>query len=158
MRCSETPRISTSVKRALSPYNQALKHRLEDASWVCCSHYGLRLIVVRTATLLMRRLLWSGPGASACRARASCGRSHVHRAWSRSCGELRSKGWQQTTRHALIGAIRARDEVARREAGRRGRALDGRRDAPGLWSLLMMIGTSSNECRNRRNRESVNLP
>jgi hypothetical protein len=24
---------------------------------VCCSHYGLRLIVVRTATLLMRRLL-----------------------------------------------------------------------------------------------------
>jgi hypothetical protein len=45
------------TKRALSPYNQALKHRLEDASWVCCSHYGLRLIVVRTATLLMRRLL-----------------------------------------------------------------------------------------------------
>ena len=43
--------------RALRPYNQALKHRLEDASWVCCSHYGLRLIVVRTATLLMRRLL-----------------------------------------------------------------------------------------------------
>ena len=24
---------------------------------MCCSHYGLRLIVVRTATLLMRRLL-----------------------------------------------------------------------------------------------------
>jgi hypothetical protein len=45
------------TKRALSPYNQALKHRLEDASWVCCSHYGLRLTVVRTATLLMRRLL-----------------------------------------------------------------------------------------------------
>ena len=39
--------------------NQALKHRLEDASWrgVLYSHYGLRLIVFRTATLLMRRLL-----------------------------------------------------------------------------------------------------
>ena len=47
------------TKRALRPYNQALKHRLEDASWrgVLYSHYGLRLIVFRTATLLMRRLL-----------------------------------------------------------------------------------------------------
>jgi hypothetical protein len=46
------------TKRALRPLTRPL-----SIDWrmlvggVCCSHYGLRLIVVRTATLLMRRLL-----------------------------------------------------------------------------------------------------
>ena len=67
---------------------------------VCCSHYGLRLIVVRTATLLMRRLLvWCE--------RFSCSSElvvvMVEELW-RAARELRSKAWQQTTRHALIGA------------------------------------------------------
>ena len=124
------------TKRALRPYNQALKHRLEDASWVCCSHYGLRLIVVRTATLLMRRLLvWCE--------RLSCSSELVvvmsivrGRGAVESCG--RKPGNRPRGTRSLV-RIRARDEAARREAGRRGRALNGRRDAPGLWSLMMMI-------------------
>jgi hypothetical protein len=126
----------------LRPYNQALKHRLEDASWVCCSHYGLRLIVVRTATLSMRRLLvWCE--------RLSCSSELVvvmsivrGRGAVESCG--RKPGNRPRGTRSLV-RIRARDEAARREAGRRGRALNGRRDAPGLWSLMMMIGTSSND-------------
>jgi len=96
---------------------------------VCCSHYGLRLIVVRTATSLMRRLLvWCE--------RFSCSSElvvvMVEELAVESCGRKpgnRPRGTRSSVR------IRARDEVARREAGRRGRALDGRRDAPGLWNV-----------------------
>jgi hypothetical protein len=110
------------TKRALRPYNQALKHRLEDASWrgVLYSHYGLRLIVFRTATLLMRRLLvWCE--------RLSCSSELVvvmsivrGRGAVESCGRKpgnRPRGTRSSVR------IRARDEVARREAGRREGAL-----------------------------------
>jgi len=103
------------TKRALDPIT-----RLEDASWVCCSHYGLRLIVVRTATLLMRRLLvWCE--------RLSCSSELVvvmsivrGRGAVESCG--RKPGNRPRGTRSLV-RIRARDEAARREAGRRGRAL-----------------------------------
>ena len=126
-------------------------HRPFSTDWrvlvggcVLCSHYGTATIRARVAMVRAYRHWLEAPVVGLVRALVvleRVGRSHGRGAVE-SCG--RKPGNRPRGTRSLV-RIRARDEAARREAGRRGRALNGRRDAPGLWSLMMMIGTSSND-------------
>jgi len=83
---------------------------------VCCSHYGLRLIVVRTATLLMRRLLvWCE--------RLSCSSElvvvMVEELWRAAVESLATDHEARAHRCGYVREMRGRG------------ALNGRRDAPG---------------------------
>jgi hypothetical protein len=132
-------------------------HRPFSTDWrvlvggcVLCSHYGTATIRARVAMVRAYRHWLEAPVVGLVRALVvleRVGRGHVHRAWSRSSGELRSNTWQQTTRHALIGAntcdetrwpgVRQAGVASRRQArGARARA-GPRREATRSWVVVV---------------------